>query len=409
VLARLRVGTHAPEQSGRVPVNVALVVDSSGSMEGRAIADAIAASSAMIDALTLGDRLAVVVFHSTAEVLVPSTVLDEDTRAEAKRRLAEVRARGTTEMAGGLRAGIGQVGGHHDPAGINRVVLLGDGVPNDEAPIRALAQEAGARGISITSLGLGLEYDETLMGAVAQLSGGRFRYVERSDQVASFFEEEVLRLHAVYAKNATIELTPGPGVRVVGVVGRATSPSGSKVHVQLGDLSRDDARDLIVRLQSDPRREGASVELLDAVLRYEDPLAGGKQVERRVFVGARATASEVDFESGRDRDIEDAAVLTETAAATIEALEKSKRGDKDASDRLERAAQAADAQASQSGNAELRKAAGSLRNLQRNLPAPSPPAQGGPAPKSPVVTPSPPAGASHVVRSAHDEAMQRLH
>jgi len=255
-----------------------------------------------------------------------------------------------------------------------------------------------------TALGLGIEYDETLMGEIAQLSGGRFRYIERSEQVASFFKEEVLRLHAVYARNATIELTPGPGVRILGVVGQKVSQSGQKVSVQLGDLSRDDDRDLIVRLRNEPRREGAPVELLDALLRYEDPLAGGAVVERRVFVGAHATSSDSELEAGRDKELEDAAALLEAAAATVEAIEQSKSSEKAASDRLEQAARAAEAQSQRNGNEDLKKAAGSLRNLQRNLPAPRAPA--GPAK---AADPSPSPAASHEIRAAHDEAMQRLH
>jgi hypothetical protein len=115
-------------------------------------------------------------------VLLPDPA--RENRAEVKAKIAAMRAQGTTDMASGLRKWLDEVRSHIDPKGINRIVMLGDGDPNDEAPIRPLAQEAGSAGISITALGLGADYNETLMGAIAQLSGGRFRFGEDSTKVA---------------------------------------------------------------------------------------------------------------------------------------------------------------------------------------------------------------------------------
>jgi Ca-activated chloride channel family protein len=93
---------------------------------------------------------------------------------------------------------ITEVTRHLDKEGVNRVVLVGDGVPNDDRQILPLVAQAAAQGISVTALGLGNDYDETLMGHIAQLSGGRFFDV--SAKVASFFSEEVTGLHKVVAR-----------------------------------------------------------------------------------------------------------------------------------------------------------------------------------------------------------------
>src|SRR5205823_14678987 len=111
------------------------------------------------------------------------------------------------------------------------------------------------------------------MGAVAQRSGGQFHYVRESGEVASFFKNEVLRLKQVFARNAALEVTTGPGVRIDEVVGEPTAPTGNGVRIALGDISRSDIRDLVVRLHADAHRDGASVELIDAVLSYDDPFA----------------------------------------------------------------------------------------------------------------------------------------
>lgn len=408
VLARLRIATHAPEAARTGPVNVVLVLDTSGSMEGQPITDARAAALAMVDTLADGDHLAVVAFGSRTEVLLPATELDSDNRKKARKSVDAMKAEGTTDLAGGLRAGLEQAQKYLDPHGINRIVLVGDGVPNDEAAIRPLAAQAASQAIPITVLGLGPDYNETLMGAVAQLSGGQFHYVRESAEVATFFKGEVLRLKQVYARNAAVDVMPGPGVRIESVVGlpMARGANGS-VHVALGDISRADTRDLVVRLSADPHREGASVELFDAVLTFDDAWGEGARVERRLFLGAKATASDADLAKGRNADVEDTAATMQAAATTVQAIELARNGDNGAArDVLNQAAEQADSEATKNPSAQLRTNARKMRDLSNAIPSPAPMVAmpGGARPR-----PSPPkAPMPSAVREAHDEAMQHL-
>jgi Ca-activated chloride channel family protein len=312
-------------------------------------------------------------------------------------------------MASGLRAGLDEVLKSFDQRGINRVVLVGDGVPNNSGPMHALAAEAASRGISITTLGLGPDYNETLMGAMAQTSGGRFHYVERSEQVADYFQSEVLRLQAVYARNAVVELVPGPGVQIEAVVGMPMSSTGTGAQVTLGDLSRDDKRDLIVKLTVPASRDGAPVELIDAVITFDDAVSGNGRVERRVFLGARSTSESNEIETGRNLEIEDAAAGAQAAAATLKAIETARNGDNArALEVLDQAAAAADQQAAVSSNTALKEKANAMRALKSALPSPSPAeAPAPPLARRPIsrAAASKPQ-AAEAVRRAHDEAMQ---
>jgi Ca-activated chloride channel family protein len=348
----------------------------------------------------------VIVFHSRTEILLPSTELDGDSRKLLREKLGAMKAQGTTDLAGGLRAALGEVQRSFDPHGINRIVLVGDGVPNNPAGIRELAQNAGNQAIPITALGLGQDYDETLMGAVAQLSGGQFHYVRESGEVASFFKTEVLRLKQVFARNATLELTTGPGVRISAVVGEPTSATGTGVRIALGDISRSDVRDLVVKLHADAHRDGAPVELLDAVLSYEDPSEAGARVERRVFLGAKATASKDDLSKGRNPDVEDTVATKTAAAETLRAIELLRNGDNDrAKAALDQAENEAVAKSQVNGNQALQAQARSIRELNRVIaPLPAPPARGSPMPAAKMPAPSP--GATSVILHAHDQAMQ---
>jgi len=167
IRVRLRIDAAALRHSKRPPINVVLVMDSSGSMAGKAIEDARAAALALVDGLAEGDHFSVVTFDSLAQVLVPSTTIDAQSQASIREHITQMAARGTTDLAGGLAAGLAEAQRGYLHNGVNRVVLLSDGVPNDESAMPGLSQQAAAMRVSITALGLGLEYNETLLASLA--------------------------------------------------------------------------------------------------------------------------------------------------------------------------------------------------------------------------------------------------
>lgn len=410
-IARVRISPEPRPESRRPPVNLALVVDTSGSMEGRAIEDAKKASMQLVDSLKDGDRLAVVSFDSSATVLVESNELDSDTRREMKTKLSAMRARGTTDMESGLREGLAQVSAHLSPQGINRIVLVGDGIPNEEGAIRGIAQSARGSGVSVTALGLGTDYNEALMGEIAQISGGKFHYVDDSTKVAGFLDNEVLRIDGVYARNAELELVPGPGVAIEKIIGQRASVEGRRIRLPLGDLSRGEKRELFVRMNVGEHKAGANVELCDAVLRYDAP--GGQRTEERVFLSARSTNDEKQIAGSKKTDIELGSAFARAAAATIEAIELARAGQKaQAIALLKTTAEEVDRIAKAYSSKKLADEAEALRGLQSDLPPPSaPPALPAAAAMELDKQPAPKAmspESSQRLRRQHDSAMQSL-
>lgn len=412
VVARLRISTNEVAGARRPPINLALVVDTSGSMEGQPIADARAAAESLLDSLRPGDRLAVVAFHSTTEALLPSTLIEPGHLAELRARIHAMEARGTTDLAGGLQMGLEEVTRHFDARGINRVVLLSDGVPNDATMVRPLAQAAGERNIAITTLGLGLDYDEVLLGDVAVASGGRFHYVETSSAVASVFRDEVLRMTRTVARNVTVELAPGPGVAIASVVGPAFTTSGGRVYVSVGNIAEGEVRDILVRMTVEGRRAGAAVELFDTRLSFDDAAFDAGHFERSLYLGARATDSTDELARGRDVEVERDAARFMAAAVTVEAIRLARGGELDrARAILAEATIVTRSYAESSGDSDLAGRAERMAALDGYLPgiastAPAAPSYGGGASPSDYAYDE--VETESAVRSAHDDAMSTL-
>jgi Ca-activated chloride channel homolog len=369
MLVRLRITPKVLKDAPRPPINLGVVVDTSGSMEGAAIDDARAACLSLLDTLSEGDRLALVAFHSSADVLLPSTRLTKENMAEVRARIGAMKARGTTDLAGGLSAGLGEVMKSFQASGVNRVVLLSDGVPNEEAPILPLARSAGQQGVSITALGLGLEINETLVGMVAGESGGKYHFVKDSSKVASVFRDEVLRLKRVVGRGASIALSPGPGVVVEEVVGLPSSRQGNRVNVLLGDMSEGDARDIVVRLSVSGRRAGSVVELLDANLAFEGASAPGRRLVANTFVSARASDDAAVIEAGRDREVERAAARVGLADKIVKAVAAARGGNVQlATSILDAAEKEAKTAQKELDDAELGEKLRGLGSLRQSLP-----------------------------------------
>jgi Ca-activated chloride channel family protein len=327
VLARLRIGANEAQLGERAPLNLALVVDTSGSMDGDPIVDAREATKAILRMLRADDRVSVTIFHSQTELVLESTEIGDANLEEVLAKIDAIEARGTTDMAGGFQTGLNQVVAHRDGARLDRIVLLGDGVPNDPTNIVPLAQSCASNSIPVTAIGLGLEYDELLMGQVAQISGGRFSHVEDPERVAGLFRDEVLRMDRTVARNAILQLQPGPGVEVVEVVGQQTPGGAGGLQLQLGDLTMGEQKEIVVRLTTPARRIGATIEVLDAMLVFQDAVSEAGTLRRSAYLGLRTTEATAEVEESRNAEVHERASDLRAAQATAQAIRMYRAGD----------------------------------------------------------------------------------
>ena len=199
------------------PLDLALLVDRSNSMHGEKIFESIHAIQSMLDHLHMDDLLTLVFFDDFVEV-----VADGETprgRPGIEEALKGITVRGSTELAKGLEVTLDRLVARTPSSGRARaasLVLLTDGQTyGDEQRCFDLANKARENGISITTLGLGAEWNRSLLDRLSAISGGSSHYVAKPADLTGHFEEVVHQLRATLALNMRMTFEPAPGAHIM--------------------------------------------------------------------------------------------------------------------------------------------------------------------------------------------------
>lgn len=218
----LRVTPPQVEASGTRPaLNLGLVIDRSGSMAGLNKIDyAREAAAFAVRELAPTDRVSLTVFDDRIDTLAPNAPAAD--RARLLRLIEQVCPRGSTALHGGWAEGAKQVGDNLVPGGLNRVLLLSDGLANvGESRPDAIANDVHTRssaGVGTTTLGLGSDYNEDLLEAMARSGDGNYYFVESPAQLPAIFRAELHGLTATAGTDVVLAVEPGPGVAVADVL-----------------------------------------------------------------------------------------------------------------------------------------------------------------------------------------------
>jgi Ca-activated chloride channel family protein len=285
----------------RTPLNLAVVLDRSGSMTGAKIEKARQAAMGLVDQLAPGDVFSLLAYSDHAEVLVPAQELED--KEAVKSRISRIRPGGSTALHAGVELGATQIQRHLSSRKINRVILLSDGLanvgPSSPRDLRQLGHALSERGISVSTIGVGDDYNEDLMAGLAEASDANYYYVKDTERLPEIFARELGELVTVAAREVRIEITCPKGVKPIGLIGRPEVFTGQKASVQLSQLAFEQNRYLFLRcLVNEPQPEVAAV-----TVRYTDELNGGIET----FLSSRATV----------RFTEDKAVVAKSERAEI--------------------------------------------------------------------------------------------
>lgn len=341
VLVEVDVPRGEPARQ-RPPLDVALVLDRSGSMEGeRKFVLARQAVERALAMLRPTDRFALVVYDDQVDVLVPSTPASDESRRLALRLLGDVRPRGSTNLSGGWLRGCEEVARTLAPDAVARVLLLTDGLANDGItdPERLAhhAAEWRQRGVTTSTLGVGADFDERLLRDMAHEGGGNFYFMEAPVQIPDLLSSELGEALDIAVRRAALELLlpAGADAEPLNRFRHTRATGDGELRVDLGDLVSGQQLRVVVKITFARGTEGASSEL-GVSLAGDDllqPLATGA-------IGWRYASHAENDRQPRDAVVDREVALLYAARARAEAAEANRRGAfRDARRVLERTAE----------------------------------------------------------------------
>lgn len=290
----LGVWVDVPEArpEARPPMELALVVDTSGSMTGEKIENARKAASMLVSNLKDGDIVALDAFSDRARTVVPPTRLGPESREDILRAIRGLNVSGSTNMFEGLTLAEGQMAAAPPTHSIRRIVVISDGIanvgPSTPESLGAIAERGLRFRAQVTSLGVGNDYDERTLNALAVKSSGRLYHLSEPREMASILKGELDLLDATLASDSFVEVVPAPGVQLMGANGiRADWHEGGTLRIPLGALHAGQHREALVRVRIvDPAAfEGQTRSLASVRLRFRD--AQDSDLERVQEIVAR--------------------------------------------------------------------------------------------------------------------------
>ena len=328
VLLRFDIPKRVKDFS-RPDLNLALVIDRSGSMSDRGKMEyAIEAACRLVDQLQPTDRLAVVEYDDVISVLWPSSKVESKERI--KQRIRSLYARNSTNLCGGMMRGVDEILPYVQRNQINRVILLSDGLANtgvtSPSEIRRLVRDAKSRGITVTTMGLGLDYNEDLMRMIAENAGGNYYFIESPNQMAQVFNNELGTLFATVGSDVLLRFNASSRVRNVTVFGYLSETNNNLSKIEMENFYTGEERLLVMRLDLDPLTAG-EYDLGEISFDYRD-MDTDKMQTYSAPVKIRAVADEQKMRQAENSEAIVEALLVEADNMHEEQIRAFESGDK---------------------------------------------------------------------------------
>ncbi|HUY17980.1 MAG TPA: VWA domain-containing protein [Candidatus Binataceae bacterium] len=279
--------------SGRLPLNLGVVLDRSGSMyDERRLEFVIEAVKFLVDNLTADDKVSIVAFADKAQLIAsPETVRD---KAAAKRAIDDIdllEIGGGTQMALGMRMAIDEVKKNLTADRLNRVLVLTDGQTYEETACIDLANQNREQ-MSFSAMGVGVEFNEKLLMRMSQDSHGKYHFIGDASAIPGIFEDELQGLRAVTVRNGRIDVSLSQGVQIreafraspeIYALGTPLVGDDRKISYEVGDLEAGVPGSVLLTLVLPPRRPGP-VRIGQATFHYEVPGVGERSIDTEVTV-----------------------------------------------------------------------------------------------------------------------------
>ncbi|WP_310601185.1 VWA domain-containing protein [Desulfobulbus sp.] len=322
-----------PPQVKRQPLAISLVIDHSGSMfSAKKMEYAIQAGKVLVRALEPQDELGLIIYDDKVTTLYPLGKVPD--KEKLYKLLDTITPDGSTFLSGGLEAGVGQLKERRFE-GVSRVILLSDGLANQgvtgAVQVGQLAAKARKQGVNISTIGLGADYDEDLMQAVAQQGGGQYYYVNDVENLPAVFRQEAHLAAAMYSKDLTVALVPAAGTKQFKARGYTQEQRDGALNIDMSNLSSGEKRQVLLEMEFTPVKGEAQQKL--GVLKFNYKTEDGRNQSQEtpltidVLEDAKAVADVNAKAAPAIRQVEEESLLMDASEAHVAAIEKLKSGD----------------------------------------------------------------------------------
>lgn len=307
----------------RPPLSVAIVIDRSGSMSGVPIYHAKIAAKRLVDALGSDDAFSIITYSSSDEVVIPMTRASADAKDRATAAIDNISSDGGTCISCGLQQADSELKRTSIIGGLRRIMLISDGQANegiyDRNELAQLASQIAMRGVSISTGGVGLDFDEVTMQRLADVGHGNYYFVENTETLDATFQRELGGLTETIAADVRLVVSDAPGVHVEEAYGYPLTREGSQVIVPIADLRAGETRKVVLRASVDAHTGPVAIALFQlGWRRIANGTAGATQVElsglgtedaREVAASADREAMQI-IEAARSAHVLEEATIT---------------------------------------------------------------------------------------------------
>jgi Ca-activated chloride channel family protein len=307
VYTLLEILTTEEAKAHNLPTsNVCLVIDRSTSMQDKRIDMVKKAAYELMRQLRQDDWVSIVTFSDRAEQVIPPTRVKKSMLSDS--RIATIHTGGGTEILRGLECGMEILEKTGSSDSNRHMILLTDGhTYGDEEDCVKLAQRAGEKGIIISALGFGSEWNDAFLDRIAGLSGGTARLVTSNDDLKQFIRNQVASLSKVYASNLKLRMEESPQATLVDIfrIYPDSAPLPIEKEVHLGNLPFNERIKVLLEYKIAPKlKEGESVTMLQGTILMEIPTR--KESLNRIELSLRRGVRDDEEKSAPPRELVEA-------------------------------------------------------------------------------------------------------
>lgn len=319
-----------PREIDRPPVNLCIVLDRSGSMRGEKIEHAREAALEALSRLGKNDVFSLVTYHSSVETLIPAGTIRDVRRA--RQLIRGIQPAGNTALFGGVSQGAAEIRKSledHAEGMVHRLILLSDGLanvgPSSPEDMGRLGASLMKEGISVTTVGVGNDYNEDLMTQLSQRSDGNSYYVERSNDLARIFNEEIGDVLNVVAREIEIIIQCPKHVRPVRTIGRDAVIRGQKVKLNLNQLYGRQEKYLLLEVEVPPTPAEQELPLVSAVVNYNNIFTQARETQQ-ASINARFSRRQTEVQASVNPEVQQEYYYNKSAIAKEQAIQLWEQG-----------------------------------------------------------------------------------